>query len=65
MRPPPPWLEASGVQALHVFDVLARVSGGVFGRPTLANQDAGCSDRGDSQYSNSELVPDSRLLVGV
>ncbi len=65
MKPPLLWLEASGVEPLHVPQIMAGLGGGNFHRPTPPNEDPNCSDRGDSQHSDSKLAPDRHLLVRV
>ena len=65
MRPPCLRLQPSGVQALDALRLVRLVAGGHFNRLASAEQDTGRSDSGDSQHSNSKLVPDECLLFGV
>ncbi len=65
MRPPCLRLQPSGVQALDALRLVRLVAGGHFNRPASAEQDTGRSDSGDSQHSDSKLVPDECLLFGV
>ena len=65
MRPPSLRLQPSGVQALDALQLVRMVAGGHFNRPVSAEQGTGHSDSGDSQHSDSKLVPDECLLFGV
>ncbi len=65
MRPPSLRLQPSGVQALDALRLVRLVAGGHFNRPVSAEQDTGRSDSGDSQHSDSKLVPDECLLFWV
>ena len=57
------WLEPGRVQVGDVLDVVRRFLGRCFRPSVAAEHCASCSDRGDSQHSDSKLVPDRRLLV--
>lgn len=74
MRPPRLRLQPSGVQALDALrpvrlvagsHFVRLVAGSHFNRPVSAEQDTGRSDSGDSQHSDSKLVPDECLLFEV
>jgi len=65
MRPPCLRLQPGGVQALDALQLVRLVADGHFNRPASAEQDTGRSDSGDSQHSDSKLVPDECLLFGV
>ena len=65
MKPPLLWLEAGGVEPFDVPQIRAGIGGGNLHRPIPPNKDPNCSDRGDSQHSDSKLAPDKHLLVRV
>ena len=57
------WLEPGRVQVGDVLDVDRCFLGRCFRPSVTAEHYASRSDRGDSQHSDSKLVPDRRPLV--